>query len=140
MAWVKRARTIGGDPSLVWDVGADPHHLPRWWPGGGGVEEVPGERWPRVLRTKKGKPVRADFRLVSSDPTHRRTWEQELAGTPFERFLARSVIELRLEPDGAGTRVTIAQEQRLRGYSRTGSWMLRRATRRKLDEALDDLD
>ena len=35
--------------------------------------------------------------------------------------------------------MTITQQQKLRGYSRTGGFMLRRATRSKLDEALDGL-
>ena len=35
--------------------------------------------------------------------------------------------------------VTIAQLQKLRGYSRTGALMLRRATNKRLDEALDGL-
>jgi hypothetical protein len=38
------------------------------------------------------------------------------------------------------TSITIAQRQKLRGYSRTGGWMLRRATKSRLDEALDGLE
>ena len=55
-------------------------------------------------------------------------------------MLIESVTEVALEPDGAGTRVTIAQRQKLEGYSRTGGFMLRRATAKKLDEALDGLE
>ncbi len=54
-------------------------------------------------------------------------------------MLSASVIEVRLEPAPAGTEVTISQQQKLRGYSRTGGFMLRRATAAKLDEALDGL-
>jgi hypothetical protein len=35
--------------------------------------------------------------------------------------------------------VTITHVQRLRGPNRTGGWMLTRATRRRLDEALTGL-
>jgi hypothetical protein len=35
--------------------------------------------------------------------------------------------------------VTISQQQKLRGYSRTGGILLRRATDSKLDEALEGL-
>jgi hypothetical protein len=35
--------------------------------------------------------------------------------------------------------VTIAQEQRLKGYSRTGGLVLRRAARNRLSDALDGL-
>ena len=60
-----------------------------------------------------------------------RAWEQEIPGTPFERVLEESVIEVVLEPEGVGTRVTIAQRQKLKGYSRTGGFLLRRATGRE---------
>jgi hypothetical protein len=40
----------------------------------------------------------------------------------------------------AGTRVTVALDQKLKGYSRTGGFLLRRATRKRLDEALEGLD
>ena len=49
------------------------------------------------------------------------------------------MIELHLEPADGGTEVTIAHTQKLRGYSRTGGFLLRGATRAKLDEALDGL-
>ena len=64
-----------------------------------------------------------------------------MQGTPFERVLDEAVTEVLLEPaDGGGTQVTIAQLQRLRGYSRTGTLLLRRATDKRLDEALDGLE
>jgi hypothetical protein len=98
-----------------------------------------------VFKTKKGRSVRMDFRLIASEPpgdgyTGLRSWSQEVEGSPFERVLTESVIEVVLEPDGAQTKVTIAQRQKLRGYSRTGGFLLKRATRGKLDEALDGLE
>ena len=81
-----------------------------------------------------------DFHLVASDPPWRRCGEQEIAGTPFERVLNEAITEIVLEPDGAGTRITIEQRQKLRGYSRTGGWLLRRATRAKLGEAIDGIE
>jgi uncharacterized protein YndB with AHSA1/START domain len=135
-----RTRTVATDQQRVWDVIEDPHQMPRWWPKVARMEGVEEERWTQVLMTKKGRPVRADFHLVESDPPWRRSWEQEVVGTPFERVLNESVIEISLEPADAGTRVTIAQRQKLRGYSRTGGFLLRRATRAILDEALDGLE
>jgi len=44
-----------------------------------------------------------------------------------------------LEPEGEGTLVTIAHRQKLRGYSKTGGFLLKRATGGKLQEALDGL-
>jgi hypothetical protein len=45
-----------------------------------------------------------------------------------------------LEPADGGTLVTIVQRQKLRGYSRTGGFLLRRATKGKLQEALEGLE
>jgi uncharacterized protein YndB with AHSA1/START domain len=140
MALARRTRTIQAPPQEVWEVLEDPHHMPRWWPGVERMEGVEADRWTQVFKTKKGRSVRMDFRLLSSEPPYGRAWEQEVVGSPFERVLIESVTEVALEPDGAGTRVTIAQRQKLKGYSRTGGFMLRRATAKKLDEALDGLE
>jgi hypothetical protein len=109
------------------------------------MEGVEADRFTQVFKTKKGRSVRMDFRVLSSEPpgpsyAGTRSWEQEIEGSPFERVLTESVIEIVLEPEGEGTRVTIAQRQKLRGYSRTGGFLLRRATRSKLDQALDGLE
>ena len=55
-------------------------------------------------------------------------------------MLAESITELVLETADAGTNVTLVQRQKLRGYSRTGGFLLRRATKERLDEALKGLD
>jgi uncharacterized protein YndB with AHSA1/START domain len=141
MAAADRKRTLAASQQELWEVIADPHHMPRWWPGVARVEAVAVDRWTQVFKTKRGRPVRADFRLVHSEPPWMRAWEQEIVGTPFERVLNESIVEVRLEPVGAGgTEVTVAQRQKLRGYSRTGGFLLRRATRAQLDEALDGLE
>src|SRR6201994_4600853 len=113
--------------------------MPRWWPGVERMEGVEPDRFTQVFKTKRGRPVRADFRVVASEPPTTRAWEQEVAGTPFERVLSTSVIEVRLAPAAQGTEVTISQQQKLRGYSRTGGFLMRRATASRLDEALDGL-
>jgi uncharacterized protein YndB with AHSA1/START domain len=140
MAIARRSRTIQATPQQVWEVVEDPHHMPRWWPGVQRMESVEEDHWTQVFQTKKGRAVRMDFRLLASEPPYQRAWEQEVAGSPFERVLIESVTEVALEEDGNGTRVTIAQRQKLKGYSRTGGFMLRRATTKKLDEALDGLE
>ena len=55
-------------------------------------------------------------------------------------MLDEALTEVVLEPEPSGTRVTIAEYQKLRGYSRTGGFLLRRATKVRLDEALKGLD
>lgn len=140
MALARRTRKIEAAPERVWEVLEDPHHMPRWWPGVTRMEAVEEDRFTQVFKTKKGRPVRMDFRLLASEPPWHRAWEQEIAGSPFERVLNESVTEIVLEPEGSATKVTIAQRQRLRGYSRTGGFLLRRATAKRLDEALDGLE
>jgi len=112
------------------------------------MEGVEDDRFTQVFMTRKGRMVRMDFRLLESEPPAvklghgapgRRVWEQELAGTPFDRVLEQAVTEVVLEPSGEQTRVTITLRQRLRGYSRTGGFLMRRATRARLDEALAGL-
>jgi len=103
------------------------------------MEGVAGDRFTQVFTTKKGRSVRVDFEIVVSEPPWRMTFSQDIPGTPFERVLAESVTEILLEADQAVTRVTITQRQKLRGYSRTGGLLLRRATNKRLDEALEGL-
>ncbi|MDQ6778009.1 MAG: hypothetical protein M3071_17765, partial [Actinomycetota bacterium] len=70
----------------------------------------------------------------------RRRWAQEVAGSPFERVLGESITEVRVEPADQGTRVTIEQRQRLRGYSRFVGLVLGRASRTRLEQALEGLE
>ncbi|HEV7883024.1 MAG TPA: SRPBCC family protein [Solirubrobacteraceae bacterium] len=140
MATVRRTRTLPASPQELWAIVGDAYHLPRWWPRVTRVESVDDDSFTEVLRTERGTPVRADFRVVSSDAPHRRAWAQQLAGTPFERILARSETEIRLEPAGDATQVAISLAQRPRGLALLGAFMVRAAARRQLDEALDGLE
>ena len=123
----------------IWAVVSDPHHLPRWWPRVTRVEDVGNDRWTKVMTTDKGKIVRADERLLISERPRVRRWTQDLEDSPFERLLSEVSTAVELEPEAAGTRVTLELNQRLRGINRLGGFMVRRASRRLLDEALDSL-
>ena len=136
----QRSRTLTVSQRQLWELISDPHHMPRWWPSVDRMEGVETDRFTQVFKTKRGRPVRADFHIVDSRPPWLLAWEQELEGTPFARVLRELVIEVRLEPEGDATKVTIAQQQRLRGYSRTGGFMMRRATAKQLDRALEGLE
>jgi uncharacterized protein YndB with AHSA1/START domain len=140
VATVRRTRTLPASPQELWAIVGDAYHLPRWWPRVTRVESVDDDSFTEVLRTERGSPVRADFRVVSSDAPHRRAWAQQVAGTPFERILARSETEIRLEPAGDATQVAISLAQRPRGLALLGAFMVRAAARRQLDEALDGLE
>ena len=140
MPTVRRSRTLPATREQLWAIVGDAHHLPRWWPGVTRVEGVVGDAFTQVLTTGKGVPVRADFRVVESAAPSVRRWEQQVVNTPFERILASSSVEVRLEPAGeAGTVVSLTLAQRMRGVGALGGFMVRSAARRQLDGALDGL-
>jgi uncharacterized protein YndB with AHSA1/START domain len=145
MPRVKRSRVIGVESERIWDLVSDPHSLPRWWPRAKRVEDVRGAgtgraHWTTVLEADRGTGVRADFHCTGSTEPRRYAWEQELDGTPFERVLRASTLQIDLNPAGAQTEVTLVGEEKLRGLSRLGSTMLRGAASRRLDEALDGIE
>ena len=135
---VRRTRTLAAPLADVWGIVRDPHHLPRWWPRVERVEGVDEHAFTAVLRSARGKVVRADYRVVAEEPW-RREWSQQLAGSPFERLLREYRTVASLAVSGDGTAVTLTVVSRGRGTARLGGFMMRRATRRLLDEALDTL-
>jgi uncharacterized protein YndB with AHSA1/START domain len=163
----RSSRTIAAPLDELWRVIADPHHLPRWWPRVTRVEDVTNGAFTEVMRTRKGRVVRADFDIVALDQEARMLrWEQRIEGTPFATVLRSSQIELWLAPaapaggaaglggqgsSGAGTEVTIELRQELGSGARAGgAWALpvpgfrgrlvRRAAAATIDEALDGLE
>jgi uncharacterized protein YndB with AHSA1/START domain len=136
---VSRSRTVAAPVDAVWRVVRDPYHLPRWWPRTERVEGVSDSGWTSVLKTDRGRTVRADYRVETSRGRERRGWAQELDGTPFEKLFSEVVTELVLTPAGERTEVGIEVRQQPRGLARFGGFMLRRATRRQLDAALKGL-
>jgi uncharacterized protein YndB with AHSA1/START domain len=143
---VSRRRVIEAPVAEVWSLVSDPYNLPRWWPRTSRVENVErtsaGKRsqWTKVLQTSEGRGVRADYRCLSSAEEERYVWEQQLENSPFERVLRSSVIEIGIEPKDDSSEVRLTSRQQLRGMSRLGSPMMRRATGRTLNEALDGIE
>jgi uncharacterized protein YndB with AHSA1/START domain len=146
MSKVTRKRLISSPLNDVWELVSDPYSLPRWWPRTSRVESVDrkpeGKRsqWTKVLETAEGRGVRADYRCVSSATGERYVWEQQLAGSPFERHLRRSLVEIGLAAVGEGTEVKLTSEQKLRGMSRLGSPLMRGGQGKILEQALDGLE
>ena len=146
MPRISRRRKIDARPDAVWSLVSDPYNLPRWWPRTIRVENVEqtaaGKRtqWTKVLETAEGRGVRADYRCLSSAQDERYVWEQQLGDTPFDRILRSSVLEIGLAPSDDGTEVRLTSRQSLRGMSRLGSPMMRRATARTLEEALNGIE
>ena len=124
---VTRSRTLAAAPEAVWRLLAEPRSLARWWPRVERVKAVTEEGWTTVLRSERGRAMRADWRLEASE------------GTPFAKVLAYRRVEARVEPAGEGAKVTLELRQRGRRMARFGSFMLRRAARKELDGALEGL-
>lgn len=146
MPRVARRRRISARAADIWSIVSDPYHLPRWWPRTRRVENVTegadpkGRKWTQVFETREGRGIRADYRCVSAARDERYVFEQLLEGTPFAGILQSARTEIRLQPDDGETEVTLSSEQRLRGLSRLGGFMMRRATGRTLAEALSELE
>ena len=142
MPSARRSRLIAAPAQQLWDVISDPHHLPRWWPRVARVEDVAGNAFTEVMKTTKGKSVRADFELVEADEGSRSLrWEQRLEGTPFARVLRGAHTRVNLDEREGGTNVTIELHQTLAGLlPRLGSFMVRRAAAATVEEALDGLE
>jgi uncharacterized protein YndB with AHSA1/START domain len=141
MPEVTRRRTVAAPREDVWALVADPFFLPRWWPATARVEDVEDEAWTSVLKTPSGKSVRADFTRVERRPQRAISWRQELEESPFERVFSSAVTQVELEEEGeSATRVALTSSERLRGRYRLGGWLVRRAARRRLDEALDGIE
>ncbi len=146
MPRITRRRTVQAPVGEVWRLVSDPYSLPRWWPRTARVENVNrkdgGRRsqWTKVLQTAEGRGVRADFRALSSAREERYVWEQELEGTPFAKLLKRSEVEILLRGEGDATAVEISSTQTMRGLSRLGGPMLKRAQGAILEEALDGVE
>jgi uncharacterized protein YndB with AHSA1/START domain len=142
MPSARRSRVIAAPVQELWELIGDPHHLPRWWPRVERVEDVEGSAFTEVMKTAKGRSVRADFQLLPSDGSARSlTWEQLLEGTPFARLLSSAETTVSLEEAGAGTTVTIELRQVLSGFfPRFGGFMVKRAATATLDQALDGLE
>jgi uncharacterized protein YndB with AHSA1/START domain len=146
MSRVSRRRSVSAPVGEVWRLVSDPYSLPRWWPRTSRVENVDAKaggrrsEWTKVLETAEGRGVRADYRCLSSAEEQRYVWEQQIAGTPFERHLRSSKVEISLQADGDETEVRLSSEQTLRGMSRFGSPLMRRGQGAILDEALDGIE
>jgi uncharacterized protein YndB with AHSA1/START domain len=148
----RRSRTIAAPSQQLWELLRDPHHLPRWWPRVTRVEDVETDAFTEVMKTRKGKLVRADFSVVCDEAERTLTWVQRIEGTPFASVLESAETELRLESrEETATEVTIELRQQMAASSarhnsflrlapRFGGRLVRRAALATIDEALDGLE
>jgi uncharacterized protein YndB with AHSA1/START domain len=144
MATTRRSATFADTPEILWATVADPHHLPRWWPGVQRVEDVDPGSFTQVLEGRRGQTVREDYAVVEQTDGRRCRWRRKPAGSPVERILRRVEVTVELsapEPAdaggaAAGTKVTLTLRQAA-GSKPFGT--VRRAGRAELDEALAEL-
>ena len=160
MPTASASRRIPAPAEQLWRIVSDPYHLPRWWPRVERVEDVDGGAFTEVMRTRKGKTVRADFDVVHTDEPAG-TRHLGAATSPARRssgVLAFSQTELRVRESPGATEttseVTIEMRQELAGeatprlkvFGGRPLWpsmaqrMVRKAARKMIDEALDGLE
>jgi uncharacterized protein YndB with AHSA1/START domain len=136
---IRKETVVPAAPEEVWGLVSDPTRLPQWWPGVTRVEEASADAWTTVLSSAKGKSVRVDYSRVESEPERRFVWRQEVEESPFERILASATTEIALAEDAGGTRVTVALDQKPRGWARFAPLQFRAAGRRQVEGAVDGL-
>jgi uncharacterized protein YndB with AHSA1/START domain len=136
---VKRETLVPAPPDEVWGLVSDPARLPQWWPAVSRVEDASSAAWTTVLSSPKGKSIRVDYTRLEVEPERRLVWRQEVDESPFERILTHAVTEVALAADDGGTRVTIALDQKPRGWARFAPLQFRSAGVRQVQGALDGL-
>ena len=137
---MRRETVVPRAPNEVWDVISDPAQLPRWWPGVTRVEEATAAAWTTVLTSAKGKSVRMDYTRVHAAEPDLLVWRQEVEQSPFERILTEATTSLELSQADGGTRVSIALDQKPRGWARFAPLQFRAAGTRQVQGALDGLE
>jgi uncharacterized protein YndB with AHSA1/START domain len=142
MPRVRRSRVIDAPRGEIWRLVSDPGQLPRWWPRVVRVEGISGsgDRFTEVLRTDSGRDLRADFTVQERERPSRWRFAQEIGDDPFSKVLSRSETLVELDEEGGRTSVSIEVDRRLRGMARLGGFLFRGATRRHIEEALDNLE
>lgn len=142
MPRTRRSRTIPAEAPDIWAIVGDPYNLRRWWPRVERVEQVSDGQFTEVLRSERGRAIRADHRLTKLSEQNEISWEQDIEDTPFARVMTYSSTTITLEPGkGGGTKVTVERRQDMRGMARFGGgFMIKRATGAVLEEALEHLE
>jgi len=125
----------------VWDLVSSVDRLPEWLTFSEAAETLEGDGVGRLQRIHGhwGKQrSEVDQRITGWEPPLRLEWRHEaerLDGKPSPVFARATRVEIRLEPEGEGTRVTLESAQvpasRLKGL------MLRLLSRRQLGSAYD---
>lgn len=117
MITVARSRSVPARPEAVWQLVSSVEHLPEWLTFAEAAETLEGEgngRLHRIHGHWGRQRSEVDQRITSWDPPRQLEWRHEaerLDGKPAPRFARDTRFQVRLEPDGEGTRVTLESVQ-----------------------------
>jgi uncharacterized protein YndB with AHSA1/START domain len=117
MILIERSRTLEVSPDEVWEVVSSVDRLPEWLVSAERAELLEGNGLGRRQRLHGhwGKSrSEIDQRVVVWEPPRLFAWEHEaerLDGKPAPRFARSTRLSVAVEPDGAGSRVTLRSEQ-----------------------------
>lgn len=145
MPRVSRKLEIGLPIDHVWGFVSNPGNLGKWWPrivrveGLVGQPGSPGSRWTSLLEADSGRRVRLDFESTTVRSPEIFAWQQELAGTQFEKHLRRQEYSVLLHLVNGGTEIELVAETELKGSARLAGLTLRKSQGELLDKALAGL-
>ena len=117
MITVARSRSVPAGPEAVWQVVSSVERLPQWLTFAEAAETLEGDgdgRLHRIHGHWRRRRSEIDQRITIWDPPRRLEWRHEaerLDGKPAPRFARDTRFQVRLEPDGEGTRVTMESVQ-----------------------------
>jgi uncharacterized protein YndB with AHSA1/START domain len=97
---------VAAPPAAVWEVLADPRLYANWVVGASSTRAVEGP-WPEagsVLHHSVAMLIRDSTKVLESEP------EKRLVLLAQARPLAIARVEVRLEPNGSGTRLALIEE------------------------------
>ena len=126
-------------PEAVWEVVSDPRRLARWWPRTERVKGITAKGWTTVLRSERGRAVRADWRLEQSERRCAGRGPRSSTARRSRGCCASAAWRRGSSALDGGTQVRLELRQRRAGGQARAAQM-RRAAGRELDGALDGLE
>jgi len=117
MITVARSQSVPAPREAVWQVVSSVERLPEWLTFAEAAETLDGDgdgRLHRIHGHWGRQRSEIDQRITGWDPPRRLEWRNEaerLDGKPAPRFARDTRFEIRLEPEGEGTRVTLESFQ-----------------------------
>jgi uncharacterized protein YndB with AHSA1/START domain len=117
MIEVVAERVVSAPPERIWPLVSDPAQLPSWFAFADRVEVLEGDGAGQLRRQhghwgKKASEV--DQELTAFEPGRRLAWRhlaERLDGKPAPRFAASTDFSIEIDPELAGTRITLRSVQ-----------------------------